>query len=337
MAKSLNIKYSKRVIFPFGKQQQFLLMARRKLDISWSSFADRIKTHKRVLNDWRREEYSMPLDVLKRICRISKVEMPIDVRIRDAFWYVSKGAHAGGMAVYKKYGRIGGDPEYRKNKWYEWWEKKGKYNTNLINAPRPIKRPFFSQDLAEFVGIILGDGGITQYQVTITLHYKDDKEYGKFVVALIKKLFNVPVGACYCEKDSVVRFFVSRIKLVRFCVDKIGLKIGNKVKQRVDIPDWIKQSKLYSIACVRGLVDTDGCVFTHSYKVNGKLYKYKKICFTSYSSPLRQSVFNILKDNGLNSRFAQNRDVRVDSIADVKKYFRIFTSHNPKHLKRYFG
>ncbi|PIV46259.1 hypothetical protein COW09_00370 [bacterium (Candidatus Moisslbacteria) CG12_big_fil_rev_8_21_14_0_65_36_11] len=335
MSKSLNIKYSERVIFPFGKQQRFLLMARRKLDIPWSSFADRIKIHKRVLNDWRREEYSMPLDILKRICRISKVKMPIDVKIRDAFWYVSKGARAGGMAVYKKYGRIGGDPEYRKNKWYEWWKKKGKYNTNFINAPRPIKRPFFSQDLAEFVGIILGDGGITQYQVTISFHSVNEKEYSKFVVKLIKKLFNVPIGIYYDKNYLKFDLVISRSELVRFCTEKLGLKKGNKIKQQVDIPDWIKQNKKYSIACVRGLIDTDGCVFTHRYKVNGKWYNYRKLSFKSHSKSLCQSVVNILEENGLNPRLAQKRDVRLDSIEDVQKYFRLIGFNNPKNLKRY--
>ena len=49
------------------------------------------------------------------------------------------------------------------------------------------------------------------------------------------------------------------------------------------------------------------------YKVNGKGYSYKKLCFTSYSRPLRQSVFDILESIGLNPRFAGRRDVRLDS------------------------
>jgi len=62
---------------------------------------------------------------------------------------------------------------------------------------------------------------------------------------------------------------------------------------------------------------------------------YKKLSFTSYSKPLRYSVFKIMKDNGLNPRLAQGRDVRLDSIKDMQKYFRIIGFHNPKHLERY--
>jgi intein/homing endonuclease len=120
-----------------------------------------------------------------------------------------------------------------------------------------------------------------------------------------------------------------------FFFDKLGLKKGDKVKQQVDIPDWIKQNRLYSIACLRGLVDTDGCIFTHSYRVNDKLYRYKKFSFTNSSKFLRQSVFAILKDNGLNPRMSQRKDVRLDSVSDIKKYFQLIGSHNPKHLKRF--
>lgn len=336
MAESLKKNYSKRVIFSPGEQQHFLLKAVENLNLSWASFANKLGVHKRTLNDWKREEYSIPFDVSKKISAIAKVKLPKNVEIKDPFWYVNKGAKVGGLAVYKKYGRIGGDPEYRKKKWYEWWEREGKYRYDFIGVCKYIRKPNFSQNLAEFVGIVLGDGGITQRQITITLHDKDDKEYSKFVVALIKKLFNVPVGTYHRKRDSVVNYVISRSELVRFCVDKLGLKKGNKIKQQIDIPNWIKRNKQYRVVCVRGLVDTDGCVFTHSYKVNGKLYRYKKLVFTSYSRPLRQSVFNILRDIGLKPRLAGNRDVRLDSIENMQRYFRLVGSHNPKHLNKYY-
>ncbi len=334
MTKSLIKKDDKRVIFSSGKQQQFLLMARENLGLSWSLFADKIRVHERTLNDWRREKYSMPFGVFKRICRTSSLKVPVDIEVRQPFWSTREAGRVGGRSVYQKYGSIGGDPEYRKKRWHEWWNREGKYKTQFFTAPKSIQKPRFSGNLAEFVGIILGDGGISEYQVVITLHRRDDREYSEFVVSLIKELFNVHVGIYYRKNDLSVNFVVSRIELVRFCIDKLGLKRGDKIKQQVDIPNWIKQNRLYSIACVRGLIDTDGCIFTHSYKVNGKLYNYKKLSFTSYSKFLRQSVFDILKDNGLKPRLSQDRDVRLDSIADIKRYFQLIGSHNSKHLKR---
>ena len=323
-----------RVLFKKGKQKKFLDKILSKISINEA--AEVCSLSERTIRDWRREKF-LPQDrALRKLCQKTGISFPSNIELKDDYWYTVNGSSAGGFAVYKKYGRIGGDPEYRKKKWYEWWEQKGKYKHHpIINTALSIKKPRKSEQLAEFIGIVMGDGGITKRQITITLHSKDDKEYGKFVVALIKKLFDVPVGTYYYKVYHAINFIISRSELVKFCTEELGLKIGNKVKQQIDIPDWIKRNKQYAIACVRGLVDTDGSVFTHRYKVNGKWYKYKKLAFTSYSEPLRQSVFNILKENGLNPRLAQKRDVRLDSIKDMQTYFQLIGFHNSKHLKRY--
>jgi hypothetical protein len=323
-----------RALFAKGKQREFIKKILAKISVKEA--AKICKISERTIRDWRREKFLADLKSLKILCRKVKFRIPENIKLKDDYWYTANGSSAGGLAVFKKYGRIGGDPEYRKKKWYEWWEKKGKYSRHpIINVAFPINRPRKSKDLAEFVGIALGDGGITQRQVTISLCSNDERQYSKFVTKLIKKLFDVPVSIYYDKKYLVVDLVVSRSELVRFCIEKLGLKRGNKIRQQVDIPDWIKRNKLYLTACTRGLIDTDGCVFTHRYKSKGKWYSYKKLCFTSYSEPLRQSVFYILKNIGLNPRLAQRRDVRIDSIEDMQKYFQLVGSHNSKLLKRY--
>lgn len=323
-----------RTFFFKGKQRKFINKIVSHFSIK--EIAKLCNLSERTIRDWRREKFLMDFKSLKILCKKTGLKIPSNIQLRNRYWYVIKGASKGGLAVFEKYRIIGGDSEYRKKKWYEWWEREGKYRQHpIINVSIPIKKPRKSRDLAEFVGIILGDGGIAQYQITITFHSEEEKEYSKFVTNLIKRLFDVPIGVYY-DKDSLsFDLVISRSELVSFCVKKLGLKQGNKIKEQVDIPDWIKNNKLYSIACLRGLVDTDGCVFTHHYKVNGNPYSYKKLSFTSNSKPLRQSVFNILKDNGLNPRFVQRKDVRLDSVKDIQRYFQLIGSHNPKHLKKY--
>ena len=326
---------SKRVIFPKGKQGNFLFEARKTFNLSYIKLAELLKISSRTLADWRREKFSMSLNALEIILRKTKKKLPKDIEIKPPFWYVNKGAKAGGAIVYAKHGNIGGDPEYRKKRWREWWQKKGRHKKRAIYISSPIKKPKKSKNLAEFVGIILGDGGIARYQVTVSFNSQYEKEYSRFVINLIKKLFDVPVGISYDKNYLSLDLVISRIELVRFCINNLRLKQGNKIKQQVDVPCWIKKNKSYSIACLRGLIDTDGCIFTHRYKVRDKFYNYKKLCFTSYSEPLRQWVFNILRIIGLKPRLAQRRDVRLDNIKDVQKYFQLVGSHNLKHLQRY--
>jgi hypothetical protein len=198
----------------------------------------------------------------------------------------------------------------------------------------PVALPFQSERLAEFCGIMLGDGGITNYQVRITLH-TNEQEYARFVAQLAEELFSVK-PRCYIRKDKkAFDLVLSRIEIVEFLVGVCGLVQGNKVIREICIPAWIKKEERYRIACMRGMFDTDGSVFTHTYAAKGKKYSYKKLGFTSCSLPLLRSAREILVSEGIHCRYGSRSDIRIESTSSVRNYFKVFGSHNPKHLYRY--
>ena len=338
----IKTNYPKRVIFVKGRQQEFVTEAQRQLGLSNFELAAMLGVHDRTFRDWKREKYSISLEAVNKLVTELDVNFPTDVKVQEPFWYASKGAKIGGRlgaeACYKKYGYYGGDPEYRKRKWREWWEKEGKYTSDLCK-PLAINLPNKSIKLSEYVGLMMGDGGISPSQLTVTLHHEDDKEYIEYVVNLIKQLFHIEPSILHCPEVSVKKMVISRVKLVDFCVNVLGLKKGNKILQKLDIPDWIKGNSEYEIACIRGLVDTDGSIFTHTYKVGSKYYSYKKLCFCSASPRLIHSFYDILHGLGLKPRLAKKagklREVRLDSKKDMAKYFGVIGSHNPKHLRKF--
>jgi len=134
----------------------------------------------------------------------------------------------------------------RKKKWREWWQKEGQFTCSPIFKRKPIIKPRKNKELAEFIGIMLGDGGMTSKQAYITLHKKDDKEYIKFVSQLVEKLFGVAPSITKHSNPSVLRIVVSRVNLIDFLVG-LGLKRGNKIKQQIDLPYWIKQNNNFAI------------------------------------------------------------------------------------------
>lgn len=320
-------------MFPAGLQRDFLLKSRESLSWTKRQTAELLGIHTRTLHDWERERFIMDFKAAKKLSSRAHIPLPNSIEIRDRYWYVHKGARNGGLASIKKQGGRIGSLELQQRSWRAWWDAKGKFSINPILKKKPAYKPKRSIELAEFMGIMMGDGGMQKYQAIITLHHIDDREYIDFVITLIKTLFKLKPALYHIVRSSVYNIVISRSGIVEY-LHALGLPIGNKVKQEFDIPDWIKRERRYSIACLRGLVDTDGSVFTHSYKVNGKWYAYKKLSFTSYSEPLRLSVANILVDLGMSPRIA-GKDVRLDSITDMGKYFSIIRSHNPKHLKRY--
>lgn len=327
----------KRVVFPKNKQREFLNRAIASLDITLKECAEMLGISIRTLTDWKREKFLIPIGSAKILHKKSGIPLPSNLVLRNRYWYVTKGGRKGGIAVYKKYGVIGGDQNYRLVRWRKWWKKVGRLKpSHLLNTPLPFQIPHKSEKLAEFVGIMLGDGGISKYQLTVTLHYKDDARYARFIMKLLKELFSVKPSV-HCDlKNSVNNIVISRIKLIEFLNKEIGLKIGNKIKQKIDIPIWIKQNKKFQCACMRGLIDTDGCLVIHKYKVNGKQYCYKKLNFCSASPPLISSVIQILKKFNFNPRLSHNgRNVWIDNQKEVARYLIAIGSNNPKHLLRY--
>lgn len=322
---------NERAIFPSGKQRLFLEQIIKQLTVA--DLARFCHCSEHAIRDWRREKFSMPIITVRVLAARAHVPVPRNILIRDIYAHTSKAGKAGMAAVTAMYGGIPRDEKYRKEQWRLWWESTGKFEKNPILESKAVHKPKYYTELAEFVGIMMGDGGISEYQVVVTLHHVDDLKYASYVTKLIEKLFRVKPRVYHLFKKSVNNIVVSRKELVQYS-HELGLPIGNKVKQKFDIPEWIKLNQNYSIACLRGLVDTDGCVFTHKYQVKGTWYAYKKLSFTSASKPLQQSVHDLLQKLEFHPRMA-GEDVRLDRVEDMKRYFKLIGSHNPKHLRRY--
>ena len=329
MAESLKDKIA---VFKAGAQRAFIEAVEKKY--STERIAQICSCSERTIRDWRREKFDMQLLCARSLSKHAQIPLPKNIKIRDRYAHTHDAAIKGARALFRKYGRIPVDENYRKARWFKWWQEKGCLQ---IQAPQfyalAVVKPPESVELAEFMGTMMGDGGMQKYQATITLHHIDDRKYIDFVISRIKKLFNIAPALYHIPKSSVFNIVISRTGIVDY-LHSLGLPIGNKVKQQFDMPEWIKRNKKFAIACVRGLVDTDGSVFTHSYRVKGKWYHYKKLSFCSRSQPLQYTVARILTDLGMRARIS-GYDVRLDSIANMKKYFSLIGSSNPKHLKRY--
>ena len=325
----------KRIKFKKSEQRLFIKKCGKKLGLTNRTLAKLFKISIRTLTDWKREKYLLPLTKAIELGKKSKIALPQKIKIEEPFWYVKIGAPKGGAAIYKKYGFVGGDPAKRKLAWARWWDTKGKNIRQKIMEPKLISIPPKNELLAEFTGIMIGDGGVSKTQITITLNNEDDIQYSFFVKKLVEKLFGVKPSIFNKKGAKALDIVVSRVKLVAFC-NSIGLKIGNKIKQGLDIPDWVIKNPKYSKACLRGLMDTDGCVIIHKYKVNNKQYCYKKLSFCSASKPLIKSVIGMLKMFDFNPRLSHNgRNVWIDNQNEVKRYFQIINSSNPKHKERF--
>lgn len=323
-----------RVLFKKGKQSLFIEKAMHNLGYSHEDLSNTVGCHARTVREWKKEKYSMPISAVKHICTISRIPFPKEVTLRSQYWYVEKAAQLGGKATSKKYGGVPVSEEYRKSQWKKWWNEKGE-NILIMRTKKPVAIPQISEELAEFAGIMAGDGGISKYQIHVTLNKVDDREYSFFVKKLIYKIFSVQPSRIERKCSKGVDILVSRTDIVTYCVNYLHLPIGDKIRQGLDAPPWVVREEKYMVPFIRGLVDTDGCVVIETHHIKGKTYSYPRLNFTTYSLPLLHSTFNMLTRLGFHPKIrTKGKSIQLENIKEICKYFKVIGSHNPKHIRR---
>lgn len=206
----------------------------------------------------------------------------------------------------------------------------------LKSHRKTISIPDHSVLLAEFMGIVFGDGGINNnWQLVISLNSKSDLDYSKHVIELIKLLFNLEVSVRKRPKQNTLVIVCSSTNLLEFLI-KNGAVMGNKIKQQFDIPGWIKGNLGYEKAFIRGMVDTDGCLYTHQHVVGGRTYKNIGFCFVSASPPLLKSIATIFESVGIIPHpTRRGNSIYLYSCKAVLEYLGTFGSSNPRIFKKY--
>lgn len=296
--------------FPEGEQRKFLMSVFDKSGLKTKELARIIGVVPHTVRDWKIERYNiseLAVDVFSKKFNIHLLQDKEDM-LNEWKKLKSEAAGKGGSVSMANMRRQG-----------------------IVPGMKLFRKPFFSEELSEFVGILLGDGGITSRQVGITLNRTLDKEYKVYVIDLGERLFGDKASVIKkkdCNADVVL---YSGENLVKYLCG-IGLKVGNKVKQQVSVPKWIESKLSYKLACVRGLMDTDGCVVRSTHKYGFKTYTYYNPCFANRSKPLLQFVTNTLRDIGLHPCVAGER-IWLYNKAETETYFNLVGSNNNRLLR----
>ncbi|MBS3145076.1 hypothetical protein J4208_05845 [Candidatus Woesearchaeota archaeon] len=131
-------------------------------------------------------------------------------------------------------------------------------NLGILAHTLPIKPVRKSSMLAEFIGMMLGDGNIYENGVRISCDSRWP-EYISYIEELMYHLFGIYFKQ-YQGKGNCIHLYVYNRLLVNKLLE-LGLERGDKILNNVGVPRWIKNNKIYAEHCVRGLMDTDGCLY----------------------------------------------------------------------------
>lgn len=320
-----------RVVFKKGEQRTYLTAVKEVLGGRWKTLAVRCGVHPRTIRDWQHEKYLMSYQALTLLQKVSGVTCPAILELRSEYWSTGKAGRVGARRRQERHGNLG-TAEGRRRGGLTTCEQFSRSTVPTgFRLRREILKPMRSPRLAEFVGIVLGDGGIANYQVTVTLNAVTDKSYADFVAREIGQLFGLTPSR-YTRGNACV-IVVSSVELVEF-LRRTGLVRGNKVEHQVDLPAWVLKEPRYLKASLRGLIDTDGSVYSSTHRVKGTSYHHASMCFRNYSNPLVETVHRILAALGYHPTRGRNC-VYLYRQRDIQKYFNEVGTHNSKHLNRY--
>lgn len=194
----------------------------------------------------------------------------------------------------------------------------------LPHYKKSIQKPEFDEQLAEFLGVLSGDGCIVskEYSTNITCDALLDNPYIVNEVApLIASLFGVKPKLRILRSEICCRVYSKN--LFDFLSKDCSFPIGEK-KNRLTIPVWISARKRFSAAFLRGLFDTDGGFHRHHKKSS-------QVEYTSHSPEFLKGVYSLLKSLGLNPCMGKEQ-VWILKKEKIDEFFKIVGSRNKKHL-----
>lgn len=189
---------------------------------------------------------------------------------------------------------------------------------------------------AELIGMHVGDGTLYLSGKTLVWEMRGsiyEKEYYEYVSALIENLLGIKLFPKYrginsygiqTTKKVVTSFFLEN-----------GFNPGKKV-YTVRIPDYIKNSIDIEVkrSFIRGLFDTDGCIY---FDKNRTPYNYyPRIEFAFASKNLTSDLYELLQCLKFNPHHWANKDYRtaMAGFLQLDKFVTEIFPANSKHLNR---
>lgn len=196
-----------------------------------------------------------------------------------------------------------------------------------------IQTPPKSESLAELLGVLAGDGHVDKYQVTVTTNSQTDMLHAQYCAELFKRLFSVQPKIIQKKGQNACVVVISSKLVCNFLV-KNGAVRGNKIAKNIGPPAWVVKNDAYRLAFIRGLFDTDGCVFLDTHRIRGRIYKNIGIALSNRAPLLLKAFKGWLERKGLHPTQKTDFAVFLRREKEVRRYFNLVKSSNPKHINK---
>lgn len=328
--KSINKELlSKRVFFKNEElRNQFFTKLKTRFG-NWSSFGKNFNIYKSRLECFRNGDISIPyyqfLDFLNYLDKKDRELFLQNIIFKDKNWGMIKG----GISTYKKHKHI-----FEKGRATA--IKKFKHHSKYqFRFDMPL-----TPELCELIGAFIGDGFTNKYgnmyMTQFAGHSILDNEYFVKTLIPIVKMLSPNSNPILSKKDNTLRLTIYSKEFYNLLIERFKFTAGKKA-YTVTIPEEIINLKNPNMVnlCVRGIYDTDGCIFYDKRKIYKNMYI--RINLSSVSSVLVKQICNILKELNLNPRITTNYNkhvIQINGVENCKKFIGKIGFSNKRHLDK---
>ncbi|MEI7961707.1 MAG: LAGLIDADG family homing endonuclease [archaeon] len=317
-------------------RKEFFLTARKGSNTqSWKDLAKQLELKRSPFQEYRCGKRLSPKSLYEKLeTYVPADKKPIfikNIKELPGNW----GASKGGKTTLKKH------PEIlelgRKN------NKEKRFERALLPIIMNIE---LSEQLCEFIGAIIGDGnvdghlkknGLSNYHISITGHSTFDKDYlTRHIPGLVKSLFSIDCKFYYRKDCNALNMNLNSKKVFHLLTNRFNFIAGNKT-HTVKIPKEITDfEERFMFSTIRGIFDTDGCIFFDKRK--GYKTPYPRIVIQVVSEPLFLQLKEFLGTHF--SLYTQHHEKRKMYCLDIyghmqfHKWMDLIGFSNEKHLSR---
>ncbi len=186
------------------------------------------------------------------------------------------------------------------------WRNRMKIEGKIKSEYLPFKR---DGDLAELVGVVLGDGHICSYARTEELRIISNSNNPGFVARyakIIEKVFNKKPYVRNSGQSNSIRIGIYEKNIS----DRLKIPSGARKHLKVAVPIWILKNRKYIVRYLRGLYEAEG-----SFCIHKPTYTYKFL-FSNKNETMLNNVHFLMKKIGFHPHKSINQ-IQISKKVEV--------------------
>ncbi len=166
-------------------------------------------------------------------------------------------------------------------------------------------------DLAELMGVVLGDGHIGKFPRSEELTIFSNSSNTGFIrrySSLVEKFFQKTPYVAKMSNANCVRIRVYQKDISK----RLGVPFSPRGKLNIRIPSWILNNKQYIVRYLRGLYEAEG---SHSVHIPTGTYKF---FFSNRNESMLKNVFRLMKILGFHPHWTKsNYNIQISRKKEV--------------------